>query len=137
MIAKCTYCGGALKFDADIQMLVCEHCSGMFPVEKTEEEKGLSENPQDTVTGTDFKDDTVAEEMECSVYKCTSCGAQLILNDVEVATYCAYCGQPFQSYGNQTRKYCSHECYIHDRFWRAEEGREPYVSPRLRQEDSA
>lgn len=94
MIAKCTYCGGALKFDADIQMLVCEHCSGMFPVKKTEEEKGLSENPQDTVTGTDFKDDTVAEEMECSVYKCTSCGAQLILNDVEVATYCAYCGQP-------------------------------------------
>lgn len=56
------------------------------------------------------------------------------------ATYhgtCAYCGQTFQSYGNQTRKYCSHECYIRDRFWRAEEGREPYVSPRLRQEETA
>lgn len=108
MTTKCAYCGGALKFDADIQMLVCEHCSGMFPVEKTEEEKKLSENAQDTAANvdsqygtaadflgsaaTDFLDE--ADEMECEVYKCTSCGAQLVLNNVETATYCAYCGQP-------------------------------------------
>lgn len=50
------------------------------------------------------------------------------------ATYhgtCAYCGQPFQSYRNQTRKYCSHECYIRDRFCRPEDG-----VPRLRQEET-
>ena len=50
------------------------------------------------------------------------------------ATYhgtCAYCGQPFQSYRNQTRKYCSHECYIRDRFCRPENG-----VPRLRQEET-
>lgn len=29
---------------------------------------------------------------------------------------CAYCGQTFISYGNKERKYCSHECYIEDRF---------------------
>ncbi len=28
------------------------------------------------------------------VYTCTSCGAQLVINDVEVSTFCAYCGQP-------------------------------------------
>ncbi len=96
MTAKCTYCGGALKFDADIQMLVCEHCSGMFPVEKTEEEKMLSDSPQnmDMVTDSFPQNDVAAEEMECSVYNCTSCGSQLVLNDVEAATYCAYCGQP-------------------------------------------
>lgn len=29
---------------------------------------------------------------------------------------CAYCGKPFDSYGNKTRKYCCHACYIADRF---------------------
>lgn len=29
---------------------------------------------------------------------------------------CAYCKKPFRVYGNKNRKYCSHECYIHDRF---------------------
>ncbi|MBE5825249.1 MAG: RNA polymerase subunit sigma-70 [Butyrivibrio sp.] len=29
---------------------------------------------------------------------------------------CAGCGKPFSVYGNANRKYCSHECYIKDRF---------------------
>lgn len=31
---------------------------------------------------------------------------------------CAHCGKGFESYGNGNRKYCSHDCYIKDRFWR-------------------
>lgn len=34
------------------------------------------------------------EMMECKIYTCTSCGAELAVNDMEVSTYCAYCGQP-------------------------------------------
>lgn len=29
---------------------------------------------------------------------------------------CAHCGKEFKSYGNRTRKYCSHACYIAVRF---------------------
>lgn len=29
---------------------------------------------------------------------------------------CGSCGKPFDSYGNQTRKYCCHACYIAGRF---------------------
>lgn len=94
MTAKCAYCGGALKFDADIQMLVCEHCSGMFPVEKTEAEKMLSDSPEDMTGTADFRNSAAIDEMECRVYHCTSCGAELMINDVEASTYCAYCGQP-------------------------------------------
>lgn len=35
------------------------------------------------------------------------------------ATYhfvCACCGKPFTAYGNKSRKYCSHDCYITARF---------------------
>lgn len=45
----------------------------------------------------------------------------------ETAQYplkCAYCGKDFVSYGNKNRKYCSHYCYIHDRFYEKEENQE-------------
>lgn len=29
---------------------------------------------------------------------------------------CQYCGTKYISYGNKGRKYCSHDCYISDRF---------------------
>ena len=29
---------------------------------------------------------------------------------------CACCGKKFIAYGNSNRKYCSHKCYINDRF---------------------
>lgn len=48
------------------------------------------------------------------------------INKKETAQYhlkCAYCDKDFISYGNKNRKYCSHYCYIHDRFWKEEEGR--------------
>lgn len=34
---------------------------------------------------------------------------------------CAHCGKEFLSYGNKTRKYCSHDCYIRQRFWEVED----------------
>lgn len=42
---------------------------------------------------------------------------------------CVNCGKPFSAYKSKGRKYCSHACYIRDRFWRLEDGREPYISP--------
>lgn len=46
------------------------------------------------------------------------------INRSEAAIYhhkCVYCGKEFTAYGNNKRKYCSHYCYIHDRFWKKEE----------------
>ena len=33
---------------------------------------------------------------------------------------CAGCGRPFTAYGNSHRKYCSHACYIADRYGKEE-----------------
>jgi protein-arginine kinase activator protein McsA len=41
-----------------------------------------------------------------AIYKCT----------------CENCGREFESYGNQKRKFCSHDCYIKSRFWEVENG---------------
>ena len=32
--------------------------------------------------------------MDCDIYKCTTCGAEITVNNVEAATFCAHCGQP-------------------------------------------
>lgn len=34
------------------------------------------------------------EEIQCRIYHCNSCGAELMVNGEEAATFCAYCGQP-------------------------------------------
>ena len=34
---------------------------------------------------------------------------------------CLCCGKVFEVYGNKDRRYCSHECYIEDRFYKGEE----------------
>lgn len=35
---------------------------------------------------------------------------------------CVRCETAFISYGNKSRKYCSHDCYIKHRFWEGEDG---------------
>lgn len=42
---------------------------------------------------------------------------------------CPNCGKIFTVQKSKHRRYCSFDCYIRDRFWRLEDGREPYVSP--------
>lgn len=40
---------------------------------------------------------------------------------------CAYCGKKFIAYGNSSRKYCSHDCYVSDRFGIKQKKEEPPV----------
>lgn len=41
---------------------------------------------------------------------------ELVNHRSERQVICAYCGQSFSVTKNSTRKYCSHNCYIADRF---------------------
>lgn len=41
---------------------------------------------------------------------------ELVKRKANYDCVCANCGKQFISYGNKERKYCSHECYIEDRF---------------------
>lgn len=76
MVIRCNGCGGAMKWRPDLQKLKCKFCENVcepheIPVD--EHEGGL---------------------MECNIFSCTACGAELAVNDTEAATFCAYCGQP-------------------------------------------
>lgn len=76
MIMKCTNCGGALTYNIISGDLKCKHCGSAFFIDEFE------------------KDEQADSMLECNVFTCTTCAAQLMINDNEASTYCAYCGQP-------------------------------------------
>lgn len=64
-----------------------------------------------------------AEGMKPRVFCCDGCRVkwwhehpEQIRQRAVYSFTCACCGKPFTAYGNSRRKYCSHECYIRNRF---------------------
>lgn len=114
MVCKCPSCDGALEYNPGLDKMECPFCGGMFETQDVMS----GQNKQDHVvkmtppsfngfgaeTGTDTNvyaqpqtgDVTQEAEntMECNIYTCTACGAELSVNGVEASTFCAYCGQP-------------------------------------------
>lgn len=80
MIYKCRNCSSSLRYDIARKMMVCDYCQSEFAVDESE----------DSV----LKDNVGVQTMETKIFVCSACGAELMINDVETATFCAYCGQP-------------------------------------------
>ena len=62
--------------------------------------------------------------MFCSVqcrYEWNKKYCALLTGPASYELKCKYCGKTFYSYGHSKRKYCSHECYINDRFGEAKD----------------
>lgn len=64
-----------------------------------------------------------AEGMKPRVFCCDECRVkwwhehpEQIKQRAVYSFTCACCGKPFTAYGNSKRKYCSHKCYIRNRF---------------------
>lgn len=63
------------------------------------------------------------EKKKKQIFCCKSCREKWWkenadrINKKAIYTFiCAGCGKSFTSYGNKNRKYCSHSCYVADRF---------------------
>lgn len=76
MVIRCCHCGGALTYDIALGKMKCKYCDSVFEI-------------ADIKIAASEKD-----MMENNIFVCTACAAKLAVNDVESATYCAYCGQP-------------------------------------------
>lgn len=97
MIYKCPNCNGALEYDPITDKLVCAYCGSGYSIQEVEtqvagEQVTIQEIKAESDLAKEYE--VKSETMECQIYTCTSCGAQLIINDAEVSTFCAYCGQP-------------------------------------------
>lgn len=105
MILYCANCGAALQYNPSVGMMECKKCCSFFPANQTEPttEKLVSRTVPNTTntmgtasasSNTASQYTATAETMECNIYSCTACGAELAINGVESSTFCAYCGQP-------------------------------------------
>lgn len=124
MEIKCPNCVASLVFDATSGKMQCKFCGSFFTMADIEDQfKEVEQATQNQVqepekaAAPDFTEpgtgaqnaraqgaDSVqanaqpvtaeSDTMQCNIYSCTSCGAELAVNGVETSTFCAYCGQP-------------------------------------------
>lgn len=87
---KCPNCGGELQFKPDKQEFGCDFCLSSFTEEEIKQacakaENGIPEENQQAQN--EFAEHT-------NVYHCSSCGAEIISEDNQTATFCYYCHEP-------------------------------------------
>lgn len=90
--SKCDNCGGGMIFSPKSQGLECEHCKSVKQFEKNKEyiKHNLKDKP------TSFEGYKKWKE-ENKVLKCETCGAQVILHNLEYSGTCPYCGSSYVS----------------------------------------
>lgn len=88
---ECPGCGAPMQFDADKQKMVCEHCGTSCTTEELDNILEHDVEREDEITG-EFEQNGETEDFR--VFKCPSCGAELLTDDNTSATFCSFCGRP-------------------------------------------
>lgn len=85
-IVKCDGCGANMIFDPDSQKLYCPHC-------------GSNKELVDNGTASEIsilqgfsKDREYGEQDGAVVFRCSNCGASVVISDGKTATHCPFCG---------------------------------------------
>ncbi len=86
---QCPSCGGRLRYSPEAGALKCEFCDNIVEIErlKNQEKHNYVVNPKD-----DEQHDSYAAQSK--VFKCSSCGSNIVLNALEVSATCPYCNSP-------------------------------------------
>ena len=97
MVYRCLNWCAATKYDAKSGLMICDSsCSIWDPA--LLQAQSIPENETQKKTPEQLEKERFSfgatATLDCPVYHCTACGAKLLINEVESATYCAYCGQP-------------------------------------------
>ena len=87
---KCPNCSADLKFNPATQKLDCEYCLSSFTVDEI---KNLCANTENSIPeeAVQMKEDF---ENHTHLYRCKSCGAEIMADDQQTATFCYYCHNP-------------------------------------------
>lgn len=92
MNIRCPGCNATLKYSPDLGKMYCGFCGNTY----APEEVGYEQN--ETAADSGFQESVKMQKRHNSYIKmqlqhCTSCGAELAMSNVEVSSFCAYCGQ--------------------------------------------
>ena len=91
---KCPSCGAYLGFDPETQGWKCDFCGSLF---NESDVLPKEEKTQDTADNSQ-----TAEKAQQVVYRCQSCGSEIMTDETTVATHCYYCHSPVVLQGKLT-----------------------------------
>ncbi len=88
---KCPNCNAELTFKPETQDFGCDYCDSHF---SEAEIKIICAKAENSIP--DEKEEQAKKEFEehVNIYHCGSCGAEIIADDQQTATFCYYCHEP-------------------------------------------
>jgi len=93
VIYQCPNCGGHLAFDPQTQQWKCPFCDSLFDKDAlTETEQQSAEKPVQEQPAADGQ----------LLYRCPTCGSEIITSATTAATHCYYCHNPVVLQGQLT-----------------------------------
>ena len=95
---KCPNCSAELVFSPETQQLNCEYCRSSFTMEQIRQIYNEIEAEPPAPDTSDFESHT-------NLYHCSSCGADIMADDLTTATFCYYCHSPVILSGRLTGDY--------------------------------
>lgn len=110
MVYKCPNCDAALTYNPSLHMMECDSCASFYEPEQVSwqsagvsEEYEIKENDAEAfLLANVYAED--GDYMQLRMYRCTSCGAELAVNDTEASSFCAFCGQPTVIYDRVSKQ---------------------------------
>ena len=90
MNVRCPDCNATLKYSPDLGKMYCAFCGNTYEADELNDNSDDPSGLDESVKIRKRHADTIQMQM----VHCTSCGAKLAMNYVEISSYCAYCGQP-------------------------------------------
>ena len=101
---KCPCCDGAIEFDSSAQKMKCPYCDSEVDMEAMQEhDKALEQEqtaPEDEAWELEQQQFLDEEKEGLTVYRCKSCGGEIVTDRTTAATHCPYCGAPVIMVGN-------------------------------------
>lgn len=94
---KCPCCDGAIEFSSKRQKMTCPYCDTEFEVDTLRQyDEALNQEPSDDMTwqtdpGQQWRE---GESEGLRIYRCNTCGGEIVTDDTTAATSCPYCSNP-------------------------------------------
>lgn len=87
---KCTSCGGNMFYSPENYALKCKSCGGLRKIETTRNfsKHIYTEDAENREQYTEWR-------QQNKMFKCTSCGANIVLSKLEISSSCPYCGASY------------------------------------------
>ncbi|MBE5794163.1 MAG: Sec23/Sec24 zinc finger-containing protein [Clostridiales bacterium] len=111
---KCQSCGAYLNFDPESQKWKCPFCGSIFAESDVMGDAASQEaQSSETQEGYDasYEENETASESTGSqvIYRCKSCGSEIMTDETTVATHCYYCHSPVVLEGKLTEDMRPHK----------------------------